>query len=390
MRRFPAVVLLIGSGLMQAGAQGAHDGSVVTGHVTCTDTNAPARLAKISLNPLRDSSSKDMAAAPGAETDLNGDFRFENVRPGRYLVLAELPGYISGISSLDAKQRAHLNEASVTIPGGSVLDVTRGVPATVDLSLERGAAVSGDIRYDDGTPAIGIRVAVERKNGDGHWEGVLGSSAETAPIIFGGGNGAQPTDSRGHFRLDGLPTGDYLVHGQLAAQTVTMPVTGTGEVGIFEHPGESLDLFNGDVFWRRDAKPIHLDAGEDTEVDLTIPIGKLLDVTGTVTTAGDGHGVNLGSVTMQLRDDPEETRSTEIEEGGRFHFFHVPAGDYVFRTTDAADGPPHEPNAEAPKPTQRYGRAEQAVSIAAGSTQVNLTVPDMTDGASNGENTNPH
>lgn len=378
--RFPAVaVALFCCALLRADGQTAKAprGSVVSGHATCADTNAPARFAHISLNALRGSGKDTPDAAPGGETDLNGNFRIEDVRAGRYLVLVELPGYISGITGLDREEREHLQDADPELPAdATILDVSAGVGATVEVSLERGAAVSGTVRYDDGSPAIGIQVALERKNSERKWEPLIRSSAEVSSMLFGLGDGAQTTDSSGHFRLDGLPAGDYFVHVKLSPKTITLPISGTGAIGMFEHPGVSLNLYNGDVFWRHDAKPLKVGRGEEVDVDMTVPIGKLLEVTGTVAALSNGHSVNLGSVTMQLRDDPDESRQTQIEEDGRFHFSYVPPGDYIFRISNAADGPPHELNAEEPKPTHRYGTAEISASIAQGNTQVNITVPE--------------
>ncbi|HEY3989230.1 MAG TPA: carboxypeptidase-like regulatory domain-containing protein [Acidobacteriaceae bacterium] len=367
----------------QSTAQAAR--SVVSGHVVCADTNAPARLAKVTLNPLENIDVKtafDSEAARGATTDMDGGFSIPEVAPGRYLVLVELAGYVSGISGLDTQAREHLKDAARMPPEGStVVDVANGLPVSVDVTLERGASVSGTIRYDDGSPAIGILVGLERKNSKGAWEPALQSTLQTFSFFSKTHDGSEATDSAGRFHIDGMPAGEYIVHAHLSPETITLPVSGTGTFGVYDHPGVQLDLYSGDAFWRKDAKPIKLGAGEDTDVDMDVPLSKLTTVSGSVVAAADGHSVSLGTVTLSPKDDAEETRSTEIAGDGRFRFLYVPDGDYVLKTADAADGAEAEQYASGAKfdvklPGHRYGEGEMAVHVGEEAASVTLTVPE--------------
>jgi len=363
--------------------------STVSGHVLCADTNAPARLAKVTLNKLRNDSDASGSAAPGTTTGLDGEFEIADVPPGRYLVLVELAGYISGISGLDRDAREHLKNVARTPPeGSSVIEVTSGLPVSADLTLERGASVAGTIRYDDGSPAIGVMVSLEHKNSKGAWEPALQSTSQTFDFFSGRRDVSENTDSAGHFRIDGMPAGEYLLHAHLASQTVTLPVSGSGALGVYTHPGVEFDLYSGDAFWRRDAKPLNLARGEDASVDMVIPLAKLLTVSGSVVAGTDGHAVGLGSVTLAFRDDPGDVRSTEIEPDGHFRFLYVPEGDYVVKTEDAADGvaaltfdggtpPTHESSL-----SHRYGEAKVVAHVADGSTTITLTVPERESRAS--------
>jgi hypothetical protein len=357
--------------------------STVSGHVVCADTNAPARLAKVTLNPLENLTAKtavDSEAARGATTDMDGAFSIPEVAAGRYLVLVELAGYVSGISGLDTEAREHLKDAVRTPPEGStVIEVASGLPVTVDVMIERGASVSGTIQYDDGSPAIGILVGLERKNSKGTWEPALESTLQTFSFFSKRHDGSEATDSAGRFHIDGMPPGEYIVHAHLPQETITLPVAGSGTFGVYDHPGVQLDLYSGDVFWKKQAKAIHLDPGEDVNADIEVPLGKLSTVSGVVAAEADGHGVNLGTVTLSPQDDPEETRTTEIEADGRFRFLYVPAGDYVLRTEDAADGQSKaewergENSQVRPHP---YGRAETALHVGEEAASVTLSVPE--------------
>jgi hypothetical protein len=358
--------------------------SIVSGHVVCADTNAPARLAKVTLNPLENvdvKSEAPNAAAAGATTDMEGGFSIPEVATGRYLVLVELAGYVSGISGLDAEEREHLKDAArkPPPPGSTVIEVANGLPLTVDLTLERGASVSGAIRYDDGSPAIGILVGLERKNSKGAWEPALESTLQTFNFFSKTHDGSEATDSAGRFHIDGMPAGEYIVHAHLPPQTITVPVASTGTFGIYDHPGVELDLYSGGAFWRKDAKAIQLGPGEGVDEEMEVPLSKLSVVSGTVIAAGDGHSVNHGTVTLSPKDDPDQGRSTEIEEDGRFRFLYVPAGDYVVRTENAADGP-SKVQSERGEDTQArlhpYGTAETPLRVGEETAIVTISVPE--------------
>jgi Carboxypeptidase regulatory-like domain len=357
--------------------------STVSGHVVCADTNAPARLAKVTLNALSDQGKNpmDTEAAPGTTTDMDGAFSIPEVATGRYLVLVELAGYVSGVSGLDTEARGHLRDtARRPPPGSTVIEVANGLPVTVDVTIERGGSVSGSIRYDDGSPAIGILVGLERKNSKGAWEPALQSTLQTFSFFSQTHDGSEATDSAGRFQVDGMPAGEYILHAHLSPQTVTLPISGNGTFGVYNHPGVDLDLYSGGVFWRKEAKAITLGSGEDVDADLEVPLSKLTTVSGYVVAAADGHSVNLGTVTLSPQDDPEETRSTEIEEDGRFRFLYVPEGDYVLKTTDAVDGETAamqgHPSALQVNIHHLYGKAETVLHVGEDAAIVTLTVPE--------------
>jgi hypothetical protein len=311
---------------------------------------------------------------------MDGAFSIPEVAAGRYLVLVELSGYVSGISGLDAESREHLKDAARTPPQGStVIEVASGLPVTVDVTIERGASVSGTIRYDDGSPAIGILVGLERKNSKGAWEPALESTLQTFSFFSRTHDGSEATDSAGRFHIDGMPPGEYIVHAHLPPETITLPVAGSGTFGVYNHPGVQLDLYSGGVFWKKHAKTIHLGPGEVMNADMEVPIGKLSTVSGLVVAEADGHGVNLGSVTLAPQDDQEETRATEIEADGRFRFLYVPAGDYVLHTEDAADGQSNvewERGENTQVRPHLYGRGEAPLHVGEEAASVTLSVPE--------------
>ena len=140
----------------------------------------PARRATVYLQPaaslqiykpnVHDQGQKGGAVTIGVHTHFDGSFSFIRVPAGDYYVIASCPGYVSpyltlslaGGHSLDANQQpqAPSQQAAreAVLKGIPRITVQSGQPATVDVTLERGAAISGNISYDDGNPAAGLRV----------------------------------------------------------------------------------------------------------------------------------------------------------------------------------------------------------------------------------------
>ncbi len=137
----------------------------------------------------------------------------------------------------------------------------------------------------------------------------VGSTLQTFNFFSKTHDGSEATDGTGRFDIDGMPAGEYIVHAHLPSQTITLPVAGTGTFGVYDHPGVELDLYSGGAFWRKDAKAIQLGPGEGVDEEMEVPLSKLNVVSGTVIAAADGHSVNLGTVTLSPKDDPDEARS---------------------------------------------------------------------------------
>src|SRR6202021_3754519 len=106
--------------------------------------------------------------------------------------------------------------------------MAKGVRDTGEAPIERGASVSGTIRYDDGSPAIGILVGLERKNSKGAWEPALQSTLQTFSFFSKTHDGSEASDSAGRFHIDGMPAGECILHATLAPETLTLPAAASG------------------------------------------------------------------------------------------------------------------------------------------------------------------
>jgi hypothetical protein len=310
---------------------------IVTGRVFCADTGLPARFASVSLSPIIDPNAKPQKASPSSakpsyklirndvETALDGSFTLAHVAPGVYNLSVEKDGYINP-AMMVGQPRALENQTlqPVTIEQNST--------AHVDVQLQRGAAISGTITYDDGAPANGIFVEILSKDENGEW------SPQSQYVVT-----SSITDDRGFFRLNSLLPGTYLLKANLhiAVHSLYMIDDGAGHSSRFaDRTGESTIPFYGNGTSYIDQAPTFtLTSGEErTGQDMTIPISKLHKLTGRVAAGPNGHLVNAASVQLISTISKKTIVSTRLgREDGVFHFEFVPEGDYTLHIINARD-----------------------------------------------------
>ena len=263
-----------------------------------------------------------------------------------------------------------------------IVDVEAGESATVTLRLEHASELSGTVLYDDGSPAIELWIELLRKNKDGK---LVEAKSE---LIEGwstyGSHGF--TDNRGRFELIGAPPGEYAVRASLPSVKVSVGgLLGSGGVSINTNGklGDGLSIYSGDVFRKKDAKTVKVGEGELVGgQDITIAIGGLHTVRGTVTAKRDGHALNSGEVSLLYADDQEEARNIRVEEDGSFVLAYVPEGKYLLRATGGADSetvelhPSPEITMKHSKDVRRYGDAEMTVVVQGDMSGLELAAPD--------------
>jgi hypothetical protein len=299
----------------------AATGSVL-GRVYLDDTKAPARKATVYLQPaaaLIEDSPDDHTRAQGnraatmsLQTRFDGSFSFSHVPLGTYYVIASCPGYVSPYTALSLAEARSMygtwqplgpSQATAkeivlkTIPR---ITVGSSLPATIDVPLERGGAISGTITYDDGGPAAGLEVNVLAS--------MLQDGKETWAPLNPPANVSfdrVKTDDRGNYRLSGLPARKYLVQVTLDLQT-TITYISSGSVSTSQRGNrfDTLAIYSGSTPRLKDATSVAIDLGEErTGEDLRIPISKLHTITGNIVSAHDGHVINSGQVQLLYADD---------------------------------------------------------------------------------------
>jgi hypothetical protein len=315
------------------------------------------------------------------QTGLDGSFTLSNISPGSYYVLAEKPGYVSpndqDKESTSTQPQSAPEKSAATMPK---VDVAADQTADVDIRLERGAAVSGTIRFDDGSPVAGSTVILLRKIKN-QWEQVQRRSIVASSSIG-------MTDDLGQYRLSGLDGREYV----LQCNVTRFEFRNLGPIARTMDPVFSyLSIYSGGTARRRDATPFRLGPGEErTAEDITIPLGKLRTVSGVVTAERDGHVINGGSVLLTDPDDKVTVVEGQIEHDGIFRFEFVPEGNYILRVTNAAD----KESVEITVPTgtgthttkdekilHTYGDLEQPMKVEGDVTHLVLAVPEAKQAA---------
>jgi hypothetical protein len=397
MRKSGLLVAAVGVFCCVGFAQKPAATGMVTGHVTCADTNTPARLAVVVLRPVPAAKTAH-SAGPGkavearrVQTLLDGTFSIPNVAPGTYLVLASMAGYISPLAALGISDQDLLEPAdelrkrimerlpTVTVDGNG--------SASINISLERSAAVSGTIVYDDGSPAPGVEVKL-RERKEGKWVPVHNVAGD------GMGSGNSVTDDRGNFRITGLPAlKEAIVETDLSIQNSILSFS-NGGFATFGGSSFKLAFYSGSALRLGDAKPFQLTMGEERPgEDISIPLSKLHRVEGVLLSKRDGHVLNEGSVSLLFSDDRTELGGTVIGGGNEnFEFPFVPEGDYVLKVNSAEDARfeeiPNSPGSVPPSWTKtimvhEYGTTEMPLHVDGERTGVTVDVPEKASSARN-------
>ena len=322
----------------------------VTGHVICADTQRPARLAEIRLVKLPEEVERKDAVEPetmdggapygdAVESSLDGGYTIRNVKPGEYFVVVDKEGYLLPLAMFTAKELAATDDKTRARIGRVVHTITVNSDQTVmeDVRLERGASVSGVATYDDGTPAAGLGVKILQKGTNGKW------------IDFPTGRyrenfGFNRTDDKGHYRIVGLPAGQYVTEIDLTLsdhETTFMPVAGNKDARIEMHSDKtrfSLPLYSGDKLRRPMAEPYTLGTGEErTGADVVFPLAKLHRVSGHLL-AKDGHALNGGTVDLIWADDGGKMTEAAVQYADRaFHLEFVPEGEFTLKSRGVQD-----------------------------------------------------
>jgi hypothetical protein len=318
------------------------------------------------------------------ETLLDGSFSMQNVAPGRYYAVASKVGYVSPVSLLYVRG----NERSKSEDGvpkkapkaAPLITVQANLPVVVNVTIERGAAVSGTVLYDDGSPASGLRLALLVRSKD-QWVSVPSNPVENAS--FGG-----YTDDLGKYRISGLPAGEYLLEVTLHLSKTMYKADEQGGTSMRMNHVYSLSIYSGGSTRRKDGVPFSITSGEERSGEnVDIPLTKLHAVRGSLVAAHDGHLLNGGRLSLLYADDRSVAANTFLtKDDPAFRFSFVPEGDYILHVDEAADNEYREvPNSSGGWPPttteartlQRYGSADKPIHVAGDFTEVIVEVPDL-------------
>ena len=356
----------------------------IVGTVLCADTHRPARGATllVSAVPAAEGSNTRMPGTTMGRVALDGTYMVQHLPPGEYTVVAMLQGYLSHMddfmsegappSPADMRERL-LRWGTVTITGGEA--------ERFDITLERGAALSGQVVFSDGAPATQVSMDIEDVNAKkltGESETQMRMGTAMSRTLFT--HQSQNTDDQGRFRISGLRPGKYRI---AAVSSLSNQEDANQDMGgmialmgnLFDP--SSLRIYSGDTLHRKAAKVYEVRAGDEINgIEITIPLNAFHFVKGTLT-AKDGRAINKATITLTDVADDSVTYLTDVSEQGSFAFATVAAGTYTLSAKGAriltriAGADQDLPMAQSP--TRETG------AFADGSTSVIVKDSDVTD-----------
>ena len=319
----------------------------VTGHVTFAGSNAPARLVNIALQPIQvqtpDRLQPGKRAALGFtiyQTELDGSYTIPYVAPGTYFVVVNEPGFLSPFTQFTMQEMAQPTPdiAAKMVATLPAVSVRPNATSTLDVTLQRGAGLSGTLRFDDGMPYVAGGVFIQRHTAGGKW--VSTSSYSSRAIA----------DADGRWQVTGLPPGEYRLRVVLSVNDRKQSALLGDSFSSTGYDTYTLVYYSGDTARERDAGILKLEDNQQLSgQDLTIPVSKLHAISGVVVDAGTGQPLNAGTVELYYADDGSPASlSTSIEPESRtFTFAFVPEGEYRLKIANA-----REVRLEPPSPEQ--------------------------------------
>lgn len=418
-----AIAPLAGTTARVAGAQeaAAKEKGTVTGRVFYSDSKAPARLAQVLLVKLAPAKAAgDETGAANAkpnmqglmgslsrglnsftQTGLDGHFEMADVPAGRYIVLAAQNGAVNPLSHMDlgvlnGLKMGQVNEDQIkaALPYLTIVDVEPGKTVDATVSLSHGASISGVLTYDDGTPAVGVKVQLMSKTQDGSYEEpnmmTLGMASSNSTLI------GYITDDAGRFRIAGLAPGTYALRatlplnvlknlGNKLKSVLVLGLTSPDAIASSSQMDDGLSVYSGNVFFKKDLKPIELAAGEAfTGADIVIPADGMHKLQTHVEDAATGNAIDLAQVQLLDADGKDVLRMGYVDDHGDCTFDYVPDGQYTLQVMNAVDASAMGKMGSEdfdPKRVVRYSSAKTKVSVTGDVSNIVLQVSKIVPAA---------
>lgn len=314
--------VLVMSGQVAPGVTRAHQGVTVAGRVEVVagTTHEPVASARVAVTRIGQPFSHD------TWTDEGGLFVFPNLPPGRYVVTASKPPFLS---SAFGAARPGLPGVAITLAAGERRD-------DVAITLRKGGAVSGTLRDGFGTRQPDIEVTLQRvmATAGRPWRRTLRS------------------DDRGQYRFFGVPPGRYVISArpvlsgtdvnELTERQVDAALRWleAGRPGIGPdatsmaslavqpgRPGAMAPTFHPSAMSIADARVLDVAYGEELEavdVDLRPHVSPQLNVR--------VHGVNPESASLMLLSSPTgggPPKTATVNADGTMTFGRVTPGRHI-------------------------------------------------------------
>jgi hypothetical protein len=257
--------------------------AVLKGQIVAADNGSPIRRAQVRVT------SGEARENRVATTDAQGRFEIRELSGGRYTMTASKGGFVT----LQYGQRRPSESGTpIELGDGQTLE-------KIVIALPRGSVLGGRITDEFGEPVANASVTAWR----------YGYSAGTRRLMpASGSNGRDSTDDQGHYRLFGLPPGDYYVSATLrgGGPEVTDPMG--------EPSGYAATYYPGSTNISEAARVTLAVSQENTGINFGLIATRLTRVTGQVLMS-DGAPASNGMVAL-VPTGASGGRGVVIQQGG--------------------------------------------------------------------------
>jgi protocatechuate 3,4-dioxygenase beta subunit len=286
----------------------ASTGAVISGQVLEDVTRAPIAGAQVTLVPSRPPSgpAQFYERPRSVVTDQDGRYTFEGIEPGRYRISVQKTGF----TRLDA---------AAAMPEVNVAAGERA--GSVNITLQRGAVITGRVLDEDGQPLVDARIMPMRRVPAGRGR----STPNTALVPAGAGT---QTNDLGEFRLHSLSPGEHYV--MATPRDDLGPSAGAGA-------RKTIPTYFPSAPDAAGAQPIHVSGGQTLgDVEIRMSRAPAFHISGVVI---DEAGRPVVNAMVRLNvDDPGagprfmmmgRSMPSRTDSAGRFTIEGVVSGSYT-------------------------------------------------------------
>ncbi len=292
----------------------------VVGRVLAADGGQPLRRAMVTAMPTRPPEAPRrgeafrMPRGLSARTDEQGRYTIGQMPPGEYTLTARRAGYVE----------ATFGQITNRTPGRRVAVAEGAAVGPLDFQLHRGGVITGRVVDDGGEPAerVSVRAVIQRRVG-----------GQTR--IAGTGQMDQ-TDDQGHFRIFGIPPGDYLVVAEPGERRGGF--MGGGSVQGIDI--DTIPTYGPGTVNPADALKVQVQAGSEVAMDIQLVAAKVATVRGRVLMSS-GDPLEGGMVRLQPAsgDLVGMGKGGPVTSGGQFEIDGVAPGTYTLVAQGLVRGP---------------------------------------------------